>query len=199
MPIAITDRGQDNVVAIEPDLLAKGSGAIILDGDNNMVSIKSPAYGVGIHFHLTGEANVHIGENLNAHRLFVYAVRKTHVQLGHTVGLNGAVRLLLHERGSITIGDGCLFAGDIDVSVSDMHSIIDADTRERLNPPRNVKIGDRVWIGERCIVLKGVEIGSGAVVGAGAVVTKNIPSNCVAAGNPARVVRHNATWDFKLI
>jgi acetyltransferase-like isoleucine patch superfamily enzyme len=199
MPISITDRGTNNIVTVEPDLLAKGSGTIILDGDNNTVSIKSPAYGVGIHFHLSGDANVDIAENLNAHHLFVYAASNTHVQLGRTVGFNGAVRLMLHEPGSITIGDGCLFAGGIDLSISDMHSIIDADTRQRLNPARNIKIGDRVWVGERCLILKGVKIGSGAIIGAGAVLTKDVPPNCIAAGNPARIVRRNVTWDFKLL
>jgi acetyltransferase-like isoleucine patch superfamily enzyme len=52
-----------------------------------------------------------------------------------------------------------------------------------------VVIGDNVWIGANVSILKGVHIGSGSVVAAGAVVTKDIPARCIAAGNPARVVR----------
>jgi acetyltransferase-like isoleucine patch superfamily enzyme len=199
MPISIADRGQNNVVDIDPDVLAKGCGTIVLDGDDNVLSIKPTAYTVGINFHLTGDANVHIAEHINVHNLFIYATRKTYVRLGHTLGISGTVRLLLHEPGSITVGAGCLFAGGIDISISDMHSIINSGTRQRLNPARSISIGDRVWIGERCILLKGVNIGNGAIIGAGAVVTKDVPSNCAAAGNPARVIRREVTWDFRLL
>ena len=53
-----------------------------------------------------------------------------------------------------------------------------------------VHIGDDVWVGAGAIILKGVTIGAGAIIGAGSVVTKSIPSNTVAAGNPATVLRN---------
>jgi acetyltransferase-like isoleucine patch superfamily enzyme len=52
-----------------------------------------------------------------------------------------------------------------------------------------VRIGKRVWIGENACILPGVSIGDGAVIGAGSVVTKDIPPNSIAAGNPAKVIR----------
>ncbi|RFA25156.1 hypothetical protein CAI21_19880 [Alkalilimnicola ehrlichii] len=52
-----------------------------------------------------------------------------------------------------------------------------------------VIIEDDVWIGNNCIVLKGVRIGRGAIVGAGAVVTKDVPAYCIVGGNPARVLK----------
>lgn len=52
-----------------------------------------------------------------------------------------------------------------------------------------VKIGNGCWIGGGAIILPGVSIGDGAVIGAGSVVTKNIPENCVAVGNPCRVIK----------
>lgn len=52
-----------------------------------------------------------------------------------------------------------------------------------------VKIGNGCWIGGGVIILPGVSIGDGTVIGAGSVVTKDIPANCVAVGNPCRVVR----------
>ena len=51
-----------------------------------------------------------------------------------------------------------------------------------------VTIGDDVWIGASAVVLKGFSIGNGAVIGAGAIVTKPIPPNAIAVGNPARVI-----------
>lgn len=53
-----------------------------------------------------------------------------------------------------------------------------------------IKIGNGVWLGHGVIVLGGVTIGDGAVVGAGSVVTKDIPSNAIAVGSPARVIRY---------
>lgn len=52
-----------------------------------------------------------------------------------------------------------------------------------------ITIGDNVWIGGSCVVLPGVTIGSNCVIGAGSVVTKDIPDNSIAAGNPCRVLR----------
>jgi acetyltransferase-like isoleucine patch superfamily enzyme len=52
-----------------------------------------------------------------------------------------------------------------------------------------IKIGSRVFIGARCIVLKGVTIGNGAVVGAGSVVVSDVPPGVIVAGNPAMVVK----------
>ena len=64
-----------------------------------------------------------------------------------------------------------------------------------LNNPRTfvqsapVTIEDDVWIGANCIILKGVTIGARSVIGAGSVVTKSIPADCIAAGNPCRIVK----------
>lgn len=52
-----------------------------------------------------------------------------------------------------------------------------------------IKVGDNVWFGGNVVVLPGVTIGDNVTIGAGSIVTKDIPSNCVAHGNPARVIR----------
>ena len=86
-----------------------------------------------------------------------------------------------------------MFSTEIMMSVSDMHPIFDADGR-RINPDGDIVIGDHVWIGFRCVVLKGARIGAGAVIGAGSIVHGDIPAGAVAAGNPARVIRRDVTW-----
>ena len=68
---------------------------------------------------------------------------------------------------------------------------IDAETRNQgLEYAKPIKIGNNVWIGGNVTILGGVTIGDNAVIGAGAVVTKDIPANAIAAGNPAKVIRY---------
>ena len=79
------------------------------------------------------------------------------------------------------IGAGCLICD------SDMHEVPLGSGNPVAVAP--IRIGTGVFIGARCIVLKGVTIGDGAVIAAGSVVTSDVPASTVVAGNPARVVR----------
>lgn len=105
-----------------------------------------------------------------------------------------SVSLQAHEKGNIVIGEDCQLSTEIMVSVSDMHPIFDTQSGERINPAADIILGDHVWVGFRCIILKGARIGSGSVIGAGSVVHGEIPEGVIAAGNPARVIRRNIGW-----
>ncbi|CAL8096037.1 unnamed protein product [Orchesella dallaii] len=91
----------------------------------------------------------------------------------------------------IEIGDNCLFAPNVQLYAATHH--VDALSRQanddyyELAYP--IKIGDNCWIGGMSVVLPGVTIGNNVVVGAGSVVTKDVPDDCVVAGNPAKVIR----------
>ena len=87
----------------------------------------------------------------------------------------------------IRIGHSCMLAANCSISDSDWHGIYNRTRPFRCTEP--VTLGDNVWLGENVIVCKGVSIGDNSVIGAGAVVTRSIPANSVAAGNPARVVK----------
>lgn len=67
---------------------------------------------------------------------------------------------------------------------------LDVERRNKgLEYAKPIEIGNNVWIGGNAIVLPGVKIGDNSVIGAGSVVNKDIPSNCVAVGNPCRVIK----------
>lgn len=69
------------------------------------------------------------------------------------------------------------------------HPLDPALRKEGWESGRPIKVGDNVWFGGNVTVLPGVTIGDNAVIGAGSVVTKDIPADCIAVGNPCRVMR----------
>lgn len=109
------------------------------------------------------------------------------VHFGNNVYAN--FNLTLVDDTHIYVGDNVLFAPNVIIATAS-HPI-NPDLRKprvgQFNLP--VKIGNNVWIGSGGIVLPGVCIGDNSVIGAGSVVTKDIPSNVVAFGNPCKVIR----------
>lgn len=94
---------------------------------------------------------------------------------------------------SITIGNGATIGRFVSIYDSDFHKLYDKQGK-LMNPSAPIVIGDHVWIGVGAIILKGVTIGNGAVVAAGSVVTRDVPPECIVAGNPAKVVKENIDW-----
>ncbi|MDR3651537.1 MAG: acyltransferase [Paludibacter sp.] len=108
----------------------------------------------------------------------------------------GQVRIVnVGKNNDITIGEGCLFADNIEIWASDTHSIYDKGGNF-INPEKPINIGDKVWIGSYVKILKGVTIGSNAIVGMNSLVTKNIENGTLCAGNPLRVIKNDVSWSL---
>lgn len=95
----------------------------------------------------------------------------------------------------IYIGDNVQIGGSTIIVDSDCHSLSHLDRKEKKMDMKNkkdfpIRIENDVLIGTHCIILKGVTIGARSVIGAGSIVTKDIPSDCIACGNPARVIKY---------
>lgn len=121
-----------------------------------------------------------------------------HVHFGNFVYAN--FNLTMVDDTHIYVGDYTMFGPNVTVATAG-HPIL-PELREKVyqyNVP--VHIGRNCWIGAGVIIVPGVTIGSGTVIGAGSVVTKNIPPNVVAVGNPCRVMReineHDREFYFK--
>lgn len=93
------------------------------------------------------------------------------------------------DEAKVTIGDDCFIGPDVSIYTA-CHSTdpIERNTRQEWAEP--VTIGDNVWIGGSVTILPGVTIGDNVTIGAGSVVTKDIPSNVVAVGNPCKVIKN---------
>ncbi len=108
------------------------------------------------------------------------------LELQSKVGLSAAV---IVAGNSIVIGEGTIIGAGALIMDNDFHAPFGEWewTVEYQTNSRPIRIGRGVFIGTRAIILKGVTIGDRAIIGAGAVVTKNVPANSIAAGNPAIV------------
>lgn len=122
---------------------------------------------------------------------YIHINRAGHLDIGDRVSLNRNVTISTAGAGTVVIGDDVMI-GQNTVIVSSNH---DYRGNRRRHVPGIVRIGCGVWIGCNCSILPNVTIGNGSVVGAGSVVTKNIPQNVVAAGNPAKIIKEIAPQD----
>ncbi|MFS4107275.1 sugar O-acetyltransferase [Streptomyces sp. PD-S100-1] len=89
---------------------------------------------------------------------------------------------------AIVIGEDCQIGPNVQL-LTPTHPLDPEPRRDKLEAARPITLGNNVWLGGGVIVLPGVTIGDNAVIGAGAVVTKDVPADVVAVGNPARPVR----------
>ena len=119
----------------------------------------------------------------------------SHIEVGKNFFANYNCTIL--DVAKVIIGDNCQFAPN--VSVYTAGHPVHPDTRNTgYEYGISVTIGDNVWVGGNTVICPGVHIGNNAVIAAGSVVTRDIPDNVVAAGNPCRVIREITEADRKL-
>jgi acetyltransferase-like isoleucine patch superfamily enzyme len=134
------------------------------------------------------------------------------LQVGEGTLLEPGCWLTIGDGGSLVIGEGCFLNKNVMVAVLDRVAIGDhtmfangcfvGDAAHRFDDPEvpitwqgvtskgPTTIGSNCWLGVNCVVTSGVTIGDRCVVGANSVVTEDLPAGVIAAGAPARVIRH---------
>ena len=110
------------------------------------------------------------------------------LQIGERLNVNSYSRIVVHER--IDIGN--------DVTIGQMVSILDHDHHYEITngkmeldgyTTKPIEIGNNVWIGDKCTILKGAKVGDNVIIGANSVVTGHIPSNVIVGGTPAKIIK----------
>lgn len=127
----------------------------------------------------------------NLRGAFYLGTSEAVIEIGDRVGLSSTC-LWANDR--ITIGNDVHVGGDCLIIDNDAHSHHYVERRQGHAPDIKIPtspivIEDDVWVGARCMILKGVHIGARSIVAAGSVVTKDIPADCVAGGNPCKVIK----------
>jgi len=144
-----------------------------------------------------GDGEIRLGDNIRIGNRNTWIVGlKTHakpiLQIGNNTTFGYMNMISVAER--VTIGEHCMFAGEIKIFDNNSHSINAEKRREHavmdLHDVAPVDIGDDVWVGSNVIIMKGVKIGNGAVIAAGSIVTKNVEAFTVVGGNPAKWLKN---------
>lgn len=168
-------RGNNNKISIGDTTQEIFGLSIKVYGNDNVVEIKNKAVIFGLRIVVRGEdCRVVIGEHF-------------------TENINCMITCMGRDN-YIIIGDDCMLSENIDIWNTDSHQITDIDGKT-INNSKPIIIGNHVWIGKNCTVLKGVSIGDNSIIGMSSVVTKNIDANSIYVGNPARKVKDGVSWN----
>lgn len=141
---------------------------------------------IGDNFYFSSGDGINpLGSNLEGS---IFLESDANLFIGNNVGMS-STRIWVHDR--VSVGDNVKFGACVMVTDTDSPPV-DYMARRSSNEgtkSKPVTIEDDVWIGAHSIILKGVTIGARSIIGAGSVVTKSIPADCIAAGNPCKIIK----------
>ena len=171
-------KGKNNLLFCEPGVILDETTLKFL-GDNSVIYLETNRHEYRLMVSLRHDSVFHMGKHNYIHQ---------------------NMTVILSEQRHCFIGDYGLFSYNIWIRDSDTHLVYDCQTRIRRNPTKSVYIGDHVWVGQECMILKGTQIDSGSIVGARALVAgKRIPHNTSWGGNPAKQISEEVFWDGAVV
>lgn len=191
------------------------SGVLFCPGDPELKKIKLRTHNKCVDYNKTKEDETELRSEILSDLFaslgegsFLQGPIAIHYGVHTTIGKRffGNFNLTIQDDALVTIGDDCNFGPNVTI-VTPVHPMIASERRvmrtkegecKRLCYAKPVTIGNDCWFGANVVVCPGVTIGDGCVIGAGAVVTRDIPANSFAAGNPCRVIREITQADSML-
>ena len=169
-------------------------------GDNNFFKLYTPLptfknvrINMGNNSLFVMQSSHYIVQNLT-----VWEMRNNSViEIGSNFSCNGVLFAMDGEDDlKVKIGNNCMFANDIKIMPTDVHSIIDVNTNLPINFGGDIEIGNSVWICPNVSILKKSKIPNNCVVGSYSIVNKKLEyANSLYAGMPARCIKQNITWE----
>lgn len=196
-------KNKDDIVKLEDGNQICGAfpeldnSEIIFMGRNNMLFCEEGVrlQGSTLQFN-KNDSVIYLGSNRQVYKLNVSLWHESVFHMGRGNYINQNIQVLLGEQRHCFIGDNCMFSWEITIQNSDAHPVYSVETGKRVNLSKSVYIGDHVWVGHDCLLLKGTQIDSGSIIGAGSVVSnKKIPHNESWGGNPVRRISDKIFWD----
>ena len=173
---------------------------IQINGTNNKIDIDDLSRLQNCMIYIQGNGNqIHIGKSvsLNYAELWIED-NDNRLQIEDGSSADGKKQAPVHmaviEGTRIILGKDCMLSSGIEIRTGDSHSIVNNEG-ERINPSKEIVVGNHVWIGMRAMLLKGSRIADDCIVGAGSIVTGSFDeAGCALAGNPAKVLRKDVSW-----
>jgi acetyltransferase-like isoleucine patch superfamily enzyme len=172
--------------------------SIIVEGISNQVVINGFISNTTVTvFGKNNQIRIHANVKLHNSTLVLRGDScKIEIGCGSTFGK--VYMVCMGKNNLIQVGENCMFAENIDIWATDSHPIYNNES-ELINHSKPVIIGDLVWVGAKCSILKGVNIGSGSIIGMSSIVTKNVAPKTLNVGNPIRCIKTNIHWDRQFI
>lgn len=176
---------------------------ININGDNNLIQIGdcNNIFPRNCSIDIKGHYNkIIINDNISLKGMSISVVGNNNlVFIGNNTSFNTKCEIYCSLGKSIHIGEDCMFSKNISISTSDIYTIYDIKTNERINHPKSIYIGNHVWIGTDCDIQKGAKILDGSIVGAFSIVNKEFSEkNVLIVGQPAQILKKNVNWDKRV-
>jgi acetyltransferase-like isoleucine patch superfamily enzyme len=169
------------------------------EGHGNEISCKGRVKNCEINFYGNdNKINIDLGVQLNNVKITIRG-NACQINIGENSTVGSGYFICMGLNNTINIGQDCMFSENIEIWATDSHPIYDNGSKFPYNISRPIEINSNVWLGKNSVVTKGVEIGMNSIIGISAVVSRSIPPNSVAVGNPAKVVKQDITWKREFI
>lgn len=135
---------------------------------------------------------VKIGRSLSVNHLDIHSGNNAFCTIGDHTSIQQAGFWVSDAR--LEMGRDCMLSSGIVIRTHDDHHIFDRSSHKRVNIPKDVKVGNQVWLGYETVLLAGAQIGTGSVAGARTVTSSRFGDHVLLAGCPARVIREDVCW-----
>lgn len=175
----ISLKGKVNLYKVKTGIVRIGfTGADTVDYDYNRTILR-----IDGTLHIKGKTKIAKSSKL---------IIQGELTLGNNFITTGDTTIICAKK--IMIGNDTMLAWQSIVMDTDQHNILDQD-QNLINENKEIKIGNNVWIGARCFILKGVNIPNGSIIGANTTVTKSFnQESSLIAGNPPKIIKESISW-----